>query len=203
MRTQVIALNANESDIPGSGLGLSVSRGIVEAHGGTISFTSEVGEGTVFELRFAEGHGEPQPEPETKPAPRRPDDRTRRRLLLAEDEADLRDLLSAFLQQRGFEVVVAADAPSALELLGQCVVDLVVTDYLMPGGGGGDVLRRACEVGVPAIVVSGRSDTDSLASALPAMGAARLIAKPFALDDLIDAVLQTLAEASEQRPIGD
>jgi FixJ family two-component response regulator len=35
------------------------------------------------------------------------------------------------------------------------------------------------------------------------MGAARLIAKPFALDDLIDAVLQTLAEASEQRPIGD
>ncbi len=192
-----------ESDIPGSGLGLSVSRGIVEAHGGTISFTSEVGEGTVFELRFAEGHGEPQPEPEAKPAPRRPDDRTRRRLLLAEDEADLRDLLSAFLQQRGFEVVVAADAPSALELLGQCVVDLVVTDYLMPGGGGGDVLRRACEVGVPAIVVSGRSDTDSLASALHAMGAARLIAKPFALDDLIDAVLQTLAEASEQRPIGD
>ncbi|NSW56151.1 MAG: PAS domain-containing protein [Armatimonadetes bacterium] len=192
-----------ESDIPGSGLGLSVSRSIVEAHGGTISLTSEVGEGTVFELRFAEGKGEQPPEPETKSMPCRLDDRTRRRLLVAEDEPDLRSLLDAFLQQRGFEVVVAADAPSALNLLKSCVVDLVVTDYLMPGGGGGDVLRCAREIGVPAIVVSGRSDTDALASDLRAQGAARLLAKPFALDDLINAVLQTLAEASEQAPVPD
>ena len=184
-------------DSPGVGLGLSVSEGIIRAHGGTISITSELGVGTTVKLHLPAHEGEvaipDTTEPE--PLPRAVSQRSGSRVLLAEDEPEIRDVVLAVLQSRGHKVITAASAPAAVSTLASVDVDLVVTDLLMPGGGGRSVIAAASELPdpPPVLVITGKVDAETTDEVL-ALGAAMCLSKPFGLAELVAAVSGLLPE---------
>ncbi|HEX9733505.1 MAG TPA: GAF domain-containing protein [Thermoanaerobaculia bacterium] len=124
---------------PGSsGLGLSVSYGILRRHGGEILVDSQPGRGTVFTLRLPR-HVRQAPARET-PAPAV--DGRRLRVLVVDDEAPVREVLGEILASGGHEVLQAASGRAGLELLELRSVDLVITDLGMPGMNGWEVAER-------------------------------------------------------------
>ena len=104
----------------------------------------------------------------------------RPRVLLVEDEATTRKRLQQLLGHAGYHVVVAADGAEALFQLSQGSVDVVLADIWMPFLDGVKLLAivREKRVGIPVVLITGRSDAELEASCLK-MGAADYITKPF------------------------
>jgi DNA-binding response OmpR family regulator len=106
------------------------------------------------------------------------------RILLVEDERELRELLAIGLRRAGYTVDVAATAAEAQQLIEAQSYALVIADWLLPDGNGIDLADRALEHGAKTLIISG------YLFGLPA-GAARrhfLLRKPFSIDDLVVAV---------------
>jgi CheY-like chemotaxis protein len=144
----------------GTGLGLSTVYGIVKQSGGEVLLTSEPGEGTTFTLCF------PATDPPSEPeSPRREVARTERgaeTILLVEDEVMVRDLFRDILVEAGYRVLEAPSGVDALDLVARHPepIHLMVTDVIMPGMGGGELVRRMAEVRpeVKVLYVSGYND---------------------------------------------
>jgi two-component system NtrC family sensor kinase len=119
----------------GTGLGLSVSYGIVAAHGGRIAVATTGAEGTTFRVRLPAGSGPAMAAEagnELSPfALRSP--LAGIKLLFVDDEPTLRAGMKAFGELRGFTVLVAADGESALRTVRTTSLDAVVCDLRMPG----------------------------------------------------------------------
>jgi DNA-binding response OmpR family regulator len=111
------------------------------------------------------------------------------KVLVVDDEPEVRQLLGDFLSGRGYEVLVAATGGEALDAVGGGRPDLVLLDVAMPGMDGVETLRRivVSDPSLPVIMVTANSDI-RLTSKLLAMGAADYICKPFDLDYLEQAV---------------
>jgi DNA-binding response OmpR family regulator len=111
------------------------------------------------------------------------------RVLVIEDNSQLRDLVRVALEGAGHEVVTATHGAEGLARLNGQAVDTVVTDLFMPEMDGIEViaaLRRRFP-GVRIVAMSGRPGVDYLAVAKE-LGAARILRKPFAMDELVNAV---------------
>jgi two-component system response regulator (stage 0 sporulation protein F) len=123
---------------------------------------------------------------------------TRTRVLVVDDEADARDLMTQVLSQAGYEVDEAADGFAALAKVSRYRPDLVLTDLRMPGMHGVDLLQRIRRVhmDVPVIIATGLETWD-LCTAAEAYGAVTCLIKPIDLDDLIWNI--EMALACEQR----
>ena len=126
------------------------------------------------------------------------------RLLLAEDDFELRELLACVLRADGHEVVEACDGNELLALLSresedgsQAPFSLVVSDVRMPGLTAFDVLTRLQRslTETPVILITAFGDQTTHLRALH-LGASRVIDKPFDCDELRDAVLDTLDQRS-------
>jgi len=108
------------------------------------------------------------------------------RLLLVEDNADLRSFLAARLARR-YRVETAADGAAGLEAAQRCHPDLVVTDVMMAGMDGFELCRRLKAdplfAATPVILLTARAGTDAVAEGLDA-GADDYVVKPFALREL-------------------
>jgi len=117
----------------GTGLGLATVYGIVQQHQGWIEVESEVGRGTAFRI-YLPFEAEVAAPPETKAAqpPVRGGDET---ILVVEDEADVRELVSSVLECYGYRVLAADSGPQALKVWRehQRDINLVLTDLVMPG----------------------------------------------------------------------
>lgn len=115
----------------GTGLGLSMVHGLAGQSGGAFDLESAPGQGTVATLWIPVAHAEPPAslrETETRTASRRA------RVLLVDDEEQVRFTTSESLAELGYEVVPAASAQEALDLVtGGLRPDLLITDHLMPG----------------------------------------------------------------------
>ncbi len=113
-----------------------------------------------------------------------------RTVLIVEDEPDLRDALASALLRRGYTVATAGDADTAYDRLGDGLPALVVTDMMLPGASGFEVIRslkgRPGGDRVPVIMVSENPSKPHRDYALAA-GADRFLAKPFALNTLVQA----------------
>jgi two-component system NtrC family sensor kinase len=130
----------------GAGLGLSVSYGIVEQHGGRLSVESEPGR-TVFTLELPAATS-PEPEPGVGAETARAADRARalgrgRRVLVVDDETAIVELVTSVLDDQGWCVDVASGGRAALERLQRTHYDLILSDVRMPEGDGADFYRAA------------------------------------------------------------
>jgi signal transduction histidine kinase len=127
----------------GTGLGLAISKEIVEHMGGRISFTSEQGRGSTFFCTVQLGEGKLERPavslPESAPAATRaPLDAELPwpRLLVAEDDQTIRQVLGGMLQRSKFEIVFAENGQAVLESWQQGDFDLILMDVQMPGMNG-------------------------------------------------------------------
>ncbi len=119
---------------------------------------------------------------------------TGQRLLVVDDEENLRSMLRAALRHHGFEVTLAADGREALALLGDVRPHLVVLDVMMPNLDGFEVCRRmrAANDATPVLFLTARDGTEDKVRGLR-LGADDYVEKPFSLDELvarIDAILR-------------
>ncbi len=183
-----------ESDVPGTGLGLSAAHGIITAHGGTLSATSEEGRGACFEVRLgAHDERRAEPLPEVRARPLQPDaPGTGKTVLFADDEEAIRTIVRELLVGEGYQVLTAADTDQALHELATHTFDLVIADLMMPGAGGEAVLEAALELEPPppVVIVTGKAE-DGLFERLRRDGATACFSKPFSLEELLS-LLQTL-----------
>ena len=185
----------------GTGLGLSTAYGIVNQLDGQITIYSEPGHGTSVQLHLpaaelataapaAVGSGEQGPGDELRSAT----------VLLVEDEAMLREAVRRVLDRAGFQVVEAADAEEAEELVADgCRPDLLLTDVILPGRSGPQLaasLRRD-RPALPVLFASGYTAAALEAHDLPAQPYT-LVEKPFALDRLIAEVRALLTAGRRQ-----
>jgi signal transduction histidine kinase len=125
----------------GTGLGLSTVMGIVEQSGGHVTVDSELGRGSTFHVYL----------PEATRVPARPAvPRTNtpifgtERILVVEDEVEVRELIRGVLAEAGFDVIAALDGEHALELADEVRGDihLLLTDVIMPRLGGRELAAR-------------------------------------------------------------
>ena len=118
------------------------------------------------------------------------------RILIVDDEAVQRESLGGFLVKQGYDVVLAADGPTALRILHDAVVDVMLTDVRMPGMDGAELLARAREAN-PLLEVIVMTAFGTIADAVEAMkhGAAGYLTKPVDLDD----ILMQVRKAVERR----
>ena len=120
-----------------------------------------------------------------------------KRILIAEDEESLRQLLAQALERRGYEVQTAPDGAAALKLFKERPADLVITDILMPEVEGLEtiVALRKQRPNLKIIAISGGgyfAGGDYLPVA-EALGANRTLAKPFTIQELEEAVKSLLS----------
>ncbi len=124
------------------------------------------------------------------------------RLLIAEDDADMRDLLQEDLENAGYETVIAVDGAAALEHIRRerNPIDLVITDVQMPGLKGDALLRalREQRAEIPVIVITGFGSVEQAVQMIKA-GAFQYLTKPFESGELLQLVDAALMKSAPQR----
>jgi PAS domain S-box-containing protein len=172
----------------GTGLGLSSSYGIVQEYGGTIDLESVPGQGTTFSIRLPRVHARSTSGAAGLPALRTSLTQGSERILVVEDENDVREMAVEVLENLGYDVVEAASGADALELLGreEKAPELLLTDVIMPGMSGGELVRRAMELrpGLKVLFMSGYTAEDAMVKQGLADSVADYLQKPFSLDAL-------------------
>jgi two-component system alkaline phosphatase synthesis response regulator PhoP len=127
----------------------------------------------------------------------------RRRLLLVEDDATLRQALSFSLAREGYDVATAADGEAALEAARGVGLDLILLDVMLPGMSGVEVLRvlRRDGVATPVIILSAKGDEIDRVVGLR-VGADDYVAKPFSRPELI-ARIEAVLRRERRDPASD
>lgn len=178
----------------GTGLGLSTAYGFVKQTGGFIFVDSTPGEGATFTLLIPRLEDEAREECSPAPCNRKKqlmDLTGAGQVLLVEDEGPVRAFAARALRLRGYKVTEADCAEEALEILEDStkVVDLVVSDVVMPGMDGPSWVREARDKRpeLPVIFTSGYAE-DMFRKGLNGLDNCSFLAKPFSLDDLAAAV---------------
>lgn len=115
------------------------------------------------------------------------------KILVVDDEKQIRDILTQFLQRAGHEVELAEDGVVALQKYRESAADLIITDLMMANKNGLELIQEINrEFGeVKVIAISGgvpSSPSDYYLSVAKLMGASRIIDKPFTKDELLSAV---------------
>ena len=173
----------------GTGLGLSMVHGLAAQSGGALRLMSNPGKGTTAEIWLPVHEGEAHPlsisQPEVLPQPRGTV------ILLVDDEEVVRRATADMLREIGHEVVEATSATVALKLIeDRPDIEVIMTDYLMPGLRGSELIDKAREIrpDLKAVLITGYA---RIAADQP--GVARL-SKPFRVSDLAREVAKILSD---------
>ena len=173
----------------GTGLGLSMVFGFVTQSGGRITFDSTVGEGTAFCMYFPKCDPPVEPANDPANADQRPAPTGHSHALVIEDNEPLRELVSEFLTQLGYNVVQSSgEADIKLALAQIPAVDLVVTDVVLKGTTRGTSLAEDIKAQNPntkVLVITGYAEESATASA------DLLLLKPFSRSEF-DAAIESL-----------
>jgi PAS domain S-box-containing protein len=181
----------------GTGLGLATLYGAVTQAGGHIELRSSPGRGTTVEVTLpALGREAPQAEEPQPLAPVASSVGSARRVLLVEDEDAVRRVVCRVLDKHGYVVRSAADGQEAMLLQAQDPepVDLVLTDLVMPGVSGNELVAqlRAHQPGLRAVYMSGYSEDVAVQRGIAEDGTA-VLDKPFTAQSLLHSVETALA----------
>jgi CheY-like chemotaxis protein len=178
----------------GTGLGLAVTYGLMEQHGGFVELWSEPGSGSRVKLYFPGLGGEI-----AEDAPEEADGRlpsgAGQTILVVEDEAPLRRTAQRVLERYGYRVLVADNGHSAMELVRQHRTDLalIISDVVMPRMGGIQLLAalQAEAIEVPVVLTSGYDGSPQEQAERVRRGNAFLL-KPWSIQSLLVTVHDTL-----------
>jgi PAS domain S-box-containing protein len=219
--------NARSRSNEGSGIGLALVQELIALHGGTITASSTEGAGTTFTIRLPSGHAHlpadalvpaghratvsasadpfvqetlrwlPTEASAQVPSPR-PGHDLPARVLVADDNADMREYLGRLLHTAGYQVTTVTDGQAALAAVRAGLPDLVISDVMMPrldGLGLVAALRAdARTAAVPALLLSARAGQEASIEGLRA-GADDYLVKPFSAVELLARVRSNLKMA--------
>jgi signal transduction histidine kinase/CheY-like chemotaxis protein len=177
----------------GTGLGLSMVYGVAKQSGGFAHIDSEVGKGTTVALFFPRSTAAPalhpaKPLSEDNAAPN-----SRGRVLVVDDDRDVREVSVAALTEGGHDVTAVESGQAAIALIEHSPpFDVMIVDYAMPGLNGVEVIARyrAHRPGIAAILMTGYAEA-GVATDLPAD--VPLLRKPFRVAELLARVNAALA----------
>ncbi|WP_458094282.1 PAS domain-containing protein [Roseomonas sp. WA12] len=171
----------------GTGLGLSMIYGFVRQSGGQVRIYSEVGQGTTMCLylpRHYGATGEAEIQPDLADAPRAGEGET---VLVVDDEATVRMLVTEVLEDLGYAAVEAGDGPSGLKVVQSDLrLDLLVTDVGLPGGMNGRQLAdaaRALRPDLKILFITGYAENAVIGNGHLEPGM-HILTKPFAMETL-------------------
>ncbi|MDB4882872.1 MAG: Histidine kinase [Gemmatimonadetes bacterium] len=177
----------------GTGLGLATAYGIVQQSRGYIVVDSAPGMGSTFHVYL------PAVAPDAPPEPQHDDSTVTTRgvetILIVEDERGVREVAKRVLRREGYIVLEAEDGSTALTVSAafNSVIHLVLSDVVMPGMRGAEVVRRLQEQrpALKAIFMSGYTDDDIVRRGI-GTSAMPFVQKPFTAVDLVNAVREAL-----------
>ena len=184
---------------PGTGLGLAMVHGFVQQSRGRLEIDSTPGKGTTVRMVFpvAEGVAD-APDAMSGPAPTPEEDAARPRILVVEDNEDVRELAESMLGAAGYAVVSAPSGERALELLdGNNRIDLLFTDVIMPGGMNGLQLAervRERRPETPILITTGYME--ELPSPTGRTQPLDVLSKPYRQEELLSRVRAILPATS-------
>jgi CheY-like chemotaxis protein len=177
----------------GTGLGLSQVYGFARQSGGLALVRSEEGHGTQVEMVFPASRE--RSSAVSTPVACAPQDHAsrRQRVLVIEDDAEVRRAIVESLSMLGYVVSEAADGAAGLSALSAASHDLLVVDYAMPGLNGAEVIAKAREMvgDIPVILATGYADMAEVGRVL---GTQSILIKPFDISTLASAVSKALPQ---------
>ncbi len=187
----------------GTGLGLATVYGIVKQHGGNIEVNSVLKEGTVFTVYFPLLDNEEKDV--RKVAGETDGSYGQGTILLVEDNAQVRELTNEILQNKGYSVLSASSGDDALTLIQQkgALVDLLLTDVIMPEMNGFELYQKALQICPELKVVYMSGYTNNVISQQGILNPdLNFITKPFTEKELITKISSVLSEQRGQRISG-
>ena len=185
----------------GAGLGLSIARNIAIQHEGWIEVSSAPGEGSTFRIYLPVLDADPEREAQDAPPAGSPG--RGERVLLVDDDDNVRAAVSEMLRTGGYAVVEAANAKQALDIFEAEAGEfaLVFSDIILPDKDGIELVDElsAQKPGLPVLLTTGYTDQRSQWPIIVERGLA-FIQKPFGLSDLLPAVRQVLDTGAASTP---
>ena len=175
----------------GTGLGLSQVYGMAQQSGGAARILSEAGVGTTVEIWLRAGGG--KEDAAAAPATMLPPPRRSGHILVVEDDDFVRQSMVESLEALGHTVAQAADGEAGLRELQRARPDLIITDYLMPGITGAELVQRARRSfpGVPMMIATGYADMRAIEEVI---AEDMVLRKPFQLAELAASVERALGK---------
>jgi len=181
--------------VTNSGLGMSVSYGIIKRHGGEILIESELGKGTTFILHLPFIHAEEEVESPVE-VPKK--EVISARILVIDDEDSVRDILSRMLTAKGHQVVAASNGQEGIDQFKSGPFDVVFTDLGMPKISGWEVGKAVKKINpaVPVAMITGWG-MELNREKMTENGIDLIISKPFNMEQ----VTQLVSEAIELKQV--
>lgn len=180
-----------------SGLGLSVTYGILTQAGGDIQVRSKPGQGTTFTISLPAAIDTVIPDTikrlRAKRQPQTPKDVT---ILTVDDEPDIAEMLQMAIESLGYAAKAMTDPRKAIQEIESGKYALLITDLGMPHLTGWDLAKKAQEQGIPAILLTGWG-YEYEGQDLKAKGVNAVISKPVKIDQLSDAIAMTLTSPKD------
>ena len=182
----------------GTGLGLSMIYGFAKQSNGQVRIYSEVGQGTTVKIYLPRHHGKPLESSEVEDRNQLPRAEAGETVLVVDDEPTVRMLVGDTLADLGYQAIEAADAASGLRVLQSDVkIDLLITDFGLPGGMNGKQMADAARVRRPdlnVLFITGYAENAAISNGRLEPGM-HVLSKPFPMDTLA-ARIRSIIEGS-------
>jgi|GEM_PF-3984209 len=188
----------------GTGLGLSVSQGMVQSHGGSLEYHQAPSGGAVFEIKLPRRRGQAAVSDDTS---QQVQNNQYAKVLVVDDDEEACETLKDLLFGRGFQVAMETKAEAALQRLDAERFDIIISDIRMPGMDGVgffDALERAQSHDTDRIIFVTGDAVNQRTQDLKLRSGRPIVDKPIDIDELIatiQVVLDSAAEAGQEMPL--